>query len=642
MKRAAVKLAILFRRRDNVTDAANKKPEDSLQRAETRHKSADFFSRHARVLAACAAVFLLALGVRALHWQDNRHAFPYTGMAEEYRSHALTLYQGKLDLFLRGPDPPSDANFVKHPPGYPIFQAAIYTIFGLSDTPVRALHVALDAAAAVLVLLIAFELFGLTVGTIAGLLVALSPQLAYHSITLVPDPVTAPPLLLAFYLLARAVKRPRLLTVAAAGALIGVSCLLRSNALLLAPFLALLTPLLFERGQRLRSAASLVGACLVVILPVTIRNAVVYRSFIPLSLSAGITFVEGIGIYDREGRFGLPSSDYGVTKWEAEMYGRPDYLGTRFHPDGVERERRRIEHALSVVRRNPFWFSRVMAHRAFSMWRLTRVELIAPQPTATNSLALAEDAQAAWALSPDELKAGDVDANAHVELSTTAEADALVLTGDRAENLLISPPVGVKKNTDYLLRFPLKVREGSVVIEIIDAHRNSVLASSPVQYPIHYLDFTNDTQPFVSVQRPFTSSDAEAVRLRLRSGDTRPPRVVLETGRVEAFDLGHAAHTWTRYPRLLLRPVQKLFLTATVLPLAALGLIILARTRRWTALALLLALPIYYMCTQSALWTEFRYILAMHYFILILAAAGLHWAATMLWRSTPKLKRNTD
>jgi len=81
---------------------------------------------------------------------------------------------------------------------------------------------------------------------------------------------------------------------------------------------------------------------------------------------------------------------------------------------------------------------------------------------------------------------------------------------------------------------------------------------------------------------------------------------------------------WTRAPRLAVRAAQKLFITALDLPLVLLGLFILARTRQTRALAVLLAVPLYYLCAQSALHTEYRYVLAVHYFLFIAAAAPLY------------------
>jgi hypothetical protein len=50
--------------------------------------------------------------------------------------------------------------------------------------------------------------------------------------------LAALPVLTAIYLMSKAARRPRFITVIAAGVMIGLSCWLRSNALVLAPFLA--------------------------------------------------------------------------------------------------------------------------------------------------------------------------------------------------------------------------------------------------------------------------------------------------------------------------------------------------------------------------------------------------------------------
>src|SRR5437868_5853829 len=264
-------------------------PDQIIPQMDTHTTAQPTSARKWRTPALCLALFLLALGVRLCYWQDNRQGFVFTGMAEEYKVHAQVLYAGELVRFLRGDDPPSDANFVKHPPGYPIFEAAVWKLFGPSDRALRAVHVTLDATACLIVFLIAAELFSISVATIAGLLVALSPQLAYHSIALLPDPLAPLPLLFATWLLIRALKRPRLRLFITAGALVGVSCWLRSNALLLAPLLAVLVWFLFARARRLRYALALLCASVVVIAPVTTRNYVAFHHLTPLSISAGIT-----------------------------------------------------------------------------------------------------------------------------------------------------------------------------------------------------------------------------------------------------------------------------------------------------------------------------------------------------------------
>jgi hypothetical protein len=70
--------------------------------------------------------------------------------------------------------------------------------------------------------------------------------------------------------------------------------------------------------------------------------------------------------------------------------------------------------------------------------------------------------------------------------------------------------------------------------------------------------------------------------------------------------------------------IQKLFITAIFLPLVLIGAGILVHQRRFQNLAILLVVPCYYFCTQSALHTEYRYVLVIHYFLFVLAAVGVY------------------
>jgi hypothetical protein len=70
--------------------------------------------------------------------------------------------------------------------------------------------------------------------------------------------------------------------------------------------------------------------------------------------------------------------------------------------------------------------------------------------------------------------------------------------------------------------------------------------------------------------------------------------------------------------------IQKLFITAVFLPLVLIGAGILVYRRQFQSLAILLVVPCYYFCTQSALHTEYRYVLVIHYFLFVLAAVGVY------------------
>src|SRR5947207_1525315 len=150
---------------------------------------------------------------------------------------------------------------------------------GLSqaDSALRVVQIIGDAASAVVLFFIAAELFPVALAIIAAMLCSFSPHFAYYSLLLAPDSLSILPLLLAVYFIVRAFKKPRLAAMITAGALIGLSCWLRSNALLLAPFIAIAIPFLFERGKRLRYSLALVCGAVVVIAPILIRNWIVFH-----------------------------------------------------------------------------------------------------------------------------------------------------------------------------------------------------------------------------------------------------------------------------------------------------------------------------------------------------------------------------
>ena len=433
-----------------------------------RHARENYNAGARRRAVAFALVFAAAFGVRLLCWSDARFEARkvQSAVSHNYRHFARLLGENGAASFYDPSSTTSEPDLLGHPPGYSFVLAALYAVFGESDTAAQLFQIVCDSLAAALVLLIGAELLSLGVGCVAGALAALSPQLCWNSLTVLPDTLAVPPVLLAVYLLARACEGRAPLKALGAGALVGVSCWLRANALLLAPFLLLAVPLLFARGRRARPALALVAGAVLVLAPLTLRNAVVFGHFIPVSLGAGQTLVEGIADYDPERRFGLPDTDVELTRLEASEAGRPEYAASLFTPDGIERDRWRTRRALAVIAAHPVWFASVMARRAGSMLRLERTPLASSAPDAPHASA----------------------------------------------------------------------------------------------------------------------------------------------------------------PRLGLRALQKLFVTAVFLPLYLAGLFLLVRARRRRALAALLVVPAYYLCAQSPLHTEYRYVLAVHSFLFVVAAVALEHA----------------
>ncbi len=605
----------------------------------------------------CAGLFLLASGVRLLHWQDSNAAFEQgkilpAALIRGYEREADRISdQGSL-LFPQEPVDEGDARLIVHPPGYSILIAAMTDKESRSYTQLRLFQIFIDSISTALVFLIAVEFLPLAAALIAGLLAALSPHLAYYSIWLTPESPAVLPVLLAVYLLLRS---PRLISVAAAGLCIGVSCWLRANCLLLAPFLAIPILILFERGKKLRASAVIVAAAFALIAPITIRNYVVYGRFIPLSLGAGITLIEGIADYDTEERFGMPDDDRATLLTDVEWHNREDYSGNLWSPDGVERDRARFARGLSVIKSNPGWFLGVMLRRSAFMLRYNgsgsqrwpmstaNAPVISSEPQFAHAVSVAEDAQPSQSISPANLMAEGENFGASVAL--VEDGQWLGVAGDDSafDDQFASAPISVKKNTDYVLTLRAPLDQGRMAVKVTDATRRIALASTILEQDQKHSKKKKKEeaeQTLKSIQMPFASGDREAVRVVISNNGRSEERSLARLGEARLFEAGPTPYQWTRLPRAAVRGIQKnLFVTSRLLPLIAIGIAIAALAGRRKETLWLLAVPVYYFCFQSILHTEYRYTLTIHYFLFIFAAAALYFSGALIGLAVRRLTR---
>jgi 4-amino-4-deoxy-L-arabinose transferase-like glycosyltransferase len=332
-----------------------------------------------RNVLICLCLFALAFVVRLVVWQNNKAAIDGVqyGVTHVYKQDARLLVAGDFRTFLTGPDPPSDATIIMHPPGYPIFIAAVYALFGENES-LRIVQMMLCSLAAVLIFFLAQRLFGEPTAIIAGVLTAMSPQFAYYSAIILPDELSVLPVIAAMYLLVRGWQEKRLARIFLCGFSLGLSCWLRSNALLLPVFLAVLMLIIFPKSWSVKPSAILLGAFVLAIAPITLRNFVVFHAFVPLSVGSGTTFIEGLGDIDTDGHHGMPITDEGVMEMDAVQFARPDYFGQMYSPDGISRERNRVATGLQVVKDDPIWFAGGVLKRGTMAFRMERVPVIEP------------------------------------------------------------------------------------------------------------------------------------------------------------------------------------------------------------------------------------------------------------------------
>jgi hypothetical protein len=247
----------------------------------------------------------------------------------------------------------------------------------------------------------------------------------------------------------------------------------------------------------------------------------------------------------------------------------------------------------------------------------------------THPLAVADGAPPVWSSTPAELLAGGLTVPASSKISLSDEGQTLRLESSEPDtgNQFVTQLIAVEKNTDYLLRIPVRVEAGNLIVSVTGTDRRQVYGSTPVLNPLETIRPAEKILGMYEIA--FVSHDTEQVRIGLGSSGKRPLRTLAEVGRVKLYRLGPSSFLWTRSLRALIHVAQKFFLTAWMLPLALVGLVVLLLSGRGRACLILLAIPLYYLAFQSLLHTEYRYLLAMQPFLFVLVAVTLYALSLM-------------
>jgi hypothetical protein len=313
--------------------------------------------------------------------------------------------------------------------------------------------------------------------------------------------------------------------------------------------------------------------------------------------------------------------------------------------NGIERDKQRTARALAVVRAHPIWFGGVVLRRAASMLRLERVHRIATTPGVMSSLEVSAGTQPVWSGAPADLvQPAPADFTLKTQAKTTLSPDsqALILESlaPGLHHEIVPTRIPVEKNTDYLLRIPILVEQSNVIIETTNPEQTERYGSSPVLSPLERINPTDQSLDVHQVA--FDSRDTDRISLFLNSADRRGGKTVVRVGKLELFRLGPGSFLWTRYIRVPIRFAQRFFITAWILPLALLGVTLLLLAERVRDILILLAVPAYYMCVQSFLHTEYRYVLAAQPFLYVLAGVALYFLWLTIRRIVGRLRESNS
>ncbi len=245
-----------------------------------------------------------------------------------------------------------------YPVGYSAFLAVFYRLFGDGRAVAAVANALVGASLAVVTWALAGHALSKWRARAAGLLVALHPGLILYAALLMSEPLAALLTLLAFW---AAVALGGRRGVVAGALLLGVAALVRPQALLCAPFLALVLPggvwitrpalpKVAPTRERLVAAAIACAVALVPVAPWTARNCAVMDGCALVSTNGGWNLA--IGAFPRAtGRFEtLRASD-----------GCRDVTGQ------VQQDRCWLDYGLGQIRARPWrWLSLVPAKLGFT------------------------------------------------------------------------------------------------------------------------------------------------------------------------------------------------------------------------------------------------------------------------------------
>jgi hypothetical protein len=153
--------------------------------------------------------------------------------------------------------------------------------------------------------------------------------------------------------------------------MIGFAAWLRPQPILIGPFLVLMLAIVSARRRRwpvVKRAVVMTLVSFALIAPITIRNYMVYGEFVPISIGTGLNLWEGIADYSGD-RFGAVAKDEEVAEQEAVLYDNPAYAESWTSPDGVSRDRDRVQKSLAIIVRHRIWYAGVILRRMGEMMK---------------------------------------------------------------------------------------------------------------------------------------------------------------------------------------------------------------------------------------------------------------------------------
>jgi 4-amino-4-deoxy-L-arabinose transferase-like glycosyltransferase len=301
-------------------------------------------------------VFVLAALVRI--WAVSSFATTPSADAADYHRLATNLVSGSGYVNEAG------AATAWRPPGYPMFLAGIYFVFGPNVWAATVVQALLGAVTALLLVVLGWLLIGPREAIVAGFITAVYPSVVWVSRLLLSENLAVFLLLASLCVALVLVRSTRICWAAALGILLGFSVLVRGSNLLFALVVAAgIVIALAKRSinwKRIASIGILTAMGFVLtLLPWMIRNYRVFHAFVPVATQ------EGIGLYAsywppvRNGKLiwgTLPGAEDPVVATAAQI------------GDEVSASRYLRQETLRRLRERPVYFFRLIPAKLISLF----------------------------------------------------------------------------------------------------------------------------------------------------------------------------------------------------------------------------------------------------------------------------------
>lgn len=279
-----------------------------------------------------------------LYWDDE---FDYDRLAAQIIESKIYTNEGGAPTAFRAP-------------GYPLFLALNYAIFGRHFFAVRMVQALVDCLTLILIFIIARQIFNQKVANISALLYVIYPLFIYTASTFFPTTLSILLLALFIYLLVSLRQNRSIGKLMFIGLIAGLSVL--TVPTFLAFILLALGWLYFDLKKvdprRLLSIGIIVFFMILTLLPWLMRNCRVYQKPFLIAANSGYNFWMGNNPW--------------ATMTTGNSIRFPDYLAKKLSQAKTEAEQEKIfyEDAFQYVKKNPGKFIFLTFKKAVNLWQL--------------------------------------------------------------------------------------------------------------------------------------------------------------------------------------------------------------------------------------------------------------------------------